>query len=725
MKCLFSTKKFILNTAVICAFGVAGSAIADTVTYTESGTFSVPSGVTDVTVYAWGAGGGGASNNSQGRAGGGGGAFAARMSVPVTPGNSYNVNVGLGGIAGSPNGSPGGASSFSGDAGVSVIADGGKGGANLAGGLGGSVASSTGDAGLVFAGGNGGNGFINAGGGGGAGAGTQANGLDGAAGLGVTGGAGGVGAFQGGSGAKGGDFMGSAGIPNSPGGGGGGIGRWGGSASNGATGIVVVSYESTTDVAYSGQVITPAMGLASGGTVYRPMPSTINQSGKVSFKLYLKPQGAINAANDTILVSNSSGSLKVLAQEGFFINPNEFLKGLFTGINLTDSGQTFTTELYYSNLTGKNGHSILSSPDGVSLDLVARQGDVLPDGSVRGTNHGRSVFDSEENYYFLGLLTNISNKRNSGIWRVKPNGDVEEVTQARKGYDLSTVLGRPAWTSTIRPALTAGGSGVSFVALLQGNPDNSRQRTDNKKNEIAMVVYNNGSSRAIIQKGDEIAQLGATIKLIPSVSRSEVDTHSVLVHLNAPVPATQNQALLFENQGNIEVIAQRGVTPIIDSLTINRFDQFYTTNNGAVVFRGLLNTTKDKDEVVCRWTQAGGIEVLAREGSPAPGTGGLNFGLLARMSVSPNGNIALQATLGSKKWGIFKNTGSGFLPVVRTGDLINHAGVNRPALAVSIGYESFSVYGGGGGLGESINNSGQVAVSLSLGNQIHINRVYQ
>jgi hypothetical protein len=71
---------------------LAGSLVAQ-VTFTSSGTFIVPEGVTSITVELIGAGGNGASN---GGGGGGGGAYA-RGTFSVTPGTSYSMVIGEGG----------------------------------------------------------------------------------------------------------------------------------------------------------------------------------------------------------------------------------------------------------------------------------------------------------------------------------------------------------------------------------------------------------------------------------------------------------------------------------------------------------------------------------------------------------------------------------------------------------------------------------------------------
>lgn len=136
-------------------------------TFTSNGTFTVPPGVTEITVQAWGAGGGGGGRGSSGTArGGGGGAFAA-STLQVTPGAQLTVTIGSGGSGGTGNnnGSAGGNSLINDGFTNLVLAAGGAGGSTStsgSGGAGGTVASSIGQ--TRHAGGSG-----EAGGGGGAG----------------------------------------------------------------------------------------------------------------------------------------------------------------------------------------------------------------------------------------------------------------------------------------------------------------------------------------------------------------------------------------------------------------------------------------------------------------------------------------------------------------------------------------------------------------------------
>lgn len=170
--------------------------------------WTVPAGVTEITVEAWGAGGGGGGvDEGKNRigAGGGGGAYAKKV-LAVTPNQVLNISIGTGGTAGtrSTNGGNGGDSFVSFNSSVLVIAKGGIGGqsrtsSNSAprGGAGGSVDESIGD--LRTVGGNGENG-------------SGTGGSTGEGGNGANGGAGGAARTSRGNGNPG----------NSPGGGGGG-----------------------------------------------------------------------------------------------------------------------------------------------------------------------------------------------------------------------------------------------------------------------------------------------------------------------------------------------------------------------------------------------------------------------------------------------------------------------------------------------------------------------
>lgn len=218
-----------------------------TYTYTTSGSFTVPAGVTSLTVECWGAGGKGSDSNTSGtgRGGGGGGAYAGSV-LTVTPGATYSFVVGAGGNTTTING---GDTYF----GANLVKAAGGSGLTVdisAGAPGGTIANSIGQ--VRYSGGTGGTGSgVNAGGGGG-GAGSTGNGNNAS---GINGGAARI--DNGGAGGRGGQAFcilvcvagyGTAGTNYGGGGGGSAAGTVTGlldlaNGANGANGLIRISYQ--------------------------------------------------------------------------------------------------------------------------------------------------------------------------------------------------------------------------------------------------------------------------------------------------------------------------------------------------------------------------------------------------------------------------------------------------------------------------------------------------
>jgi len=271
-----------VEAAVTPAFVGAGGAVATdglyTVhTYTGSGLFVPPEGVTQVEVLVVGGGGGGArAGNNTGTGGGGGGGIQTNLNVAVS--GQVLVTVGAGGLGATSNanGASGQNSVFNSPAPITAFGGGGGATANVVG-LDGGSGGGGGSNGTLRAGGSGSQGFdggdsfggnnaARAGGGGGGGGGegadaTSGNGGDGGDGFlsSITGtpiryaaGGGGSGPSSGGTGGLGGGGNGGTGagqsatIANSGSGGGG--GRNGNNGGNGADGVVIVRYLTPTTV---------------------------------------------------------------------------------------------------------------------------------------------------------------------------------------------------------------------------------------------------------------------------------------------------------------------------------------------------------------------------------------------------------------------------------------------------------------------------------------------
>jgi len=305
------------STKTSSASGGSGNIVVDYPNYTTAGnyTFTVPPGVSSITVSAWGAGGAGGSGNSSNAAmgGGGGGAFATKVISPVTPGTTYLLTVGAGGL---PNGvsttppTTAGQSFFgNGTAGNSfgsqLLAASGSFGTSAIGGTGGSSALCLPVAG-AYSGGNGaapaalssgGGGGGSAGGGGtGTNAGSPVNaspGLGGAAGTLYVGASGGAGGSSNANGIAG----------NVPGGGGGGKGNLGAQSGKGADGLVYVTWPCVAvNVSnFSIAAVTACTGSTSRVTV----TSTSMASGVYMITYTL---GGANASGPTFATLTFSGT---------------------------------------------------------------------------------------------------------------------------------------------------------------------------------------------------------------------------------------------------------------------------------------------------------------------------------------------------------------------------------------------------------------------------------
>jgi len=311
-----------------------GNSNGQTQTFETSGTFTLPAGITSLTVDAWGGGAGG-SSRSGAAGGGGGGAYTKGTLTGLTPGSTITITVGTGGAAGAA----GLASSVAG-----IVANGGSSTNSRDGGIGGISSPISGFVTASFAGGNGGNargntggGTDNEGGGGGGGsATTSAAGTSGGNAT-STGGTGGAGTGTGGRGADG-DGSPDAVAGSVPGGGGGGRGEGSSTSKAGVHGRVIISW---TCLPYSITGTSAANPICSGSTSQVTLSSSA-AGLPVGVYVVIYDLSAPNAAtgNTATLTVSPAGT------------------GTFTTSTLTNTGETTIT---ITNLTSGSAPQICTS----------------------------------------------------------------------------------------------------------------------------------------------------------------------------------------------------------------------------------------------------------------------------------------------------------------------------------------------------------------------------
>ena len=368
-----------------------------TQTYTTPGTytFTVPAGVSQITVEAWGAGGGGGGNNSnKDGAGGGGGGGYSRCILSVVAGNTYTVNVGHGGIGGTgaQNGNAGESSWFGSSS--TVLANGGDGGQQVTskggtGGTGGAVGIVTGTSTVTYFGGNGAAGRDNnygIGGGSGSSAGTGANGSNASNDISTYDWIGATAPTGGGDGANGG-WASDGSDGTSPGGGGSGAGEGSNrSGGNGANGQVQITYT----------VTFPSFWYkADAGT-----STTTNNAGVISWT----DQSA--SAND----ASSQLTAPTYSTSGWNFNP----RIIFSSGYFLTSGNTITDDMtffvVYSSTQTTGSSNFWETPALIGGETSGSQNDF-----TLSTNSGKLYFKGTTGDNFGAQTTGTYNNGKAQI----------------------------------------------------------------------------------------------------------------------------------------------------------------------------------------------------------------------------------------------------------------------------------------------------------------------
>lgn len=320
-------------------------------------TWTVPAGVTSVTVQVWGAGGSGGGSDSNGYGGGGaGGGGYSTKTFSVLAGQTINYNIGAGGTATAiANGNTGGNTTLSHtNSSTSITANGGGRGlkeTDTAGGIGGAGGTATG-------------GTTNT---------TGQNGVNGES-TGANGASGGNGGNGGNSTATGGNGISNGDGTNGtiPGGGGGGGERGGGSSRSGgagANGQIIITYSlacSGTPIGGTASV-SPSTGNVSSGYIVSATGYTTGSGITYQWQSNTNGAGWVNVGASSSTYANYNATAP--ATVGTIVQWRLVVSCTPSGLSSNSSTTTFTTvsasyctptggsssTLYYLNPTTTTG----------------------------------------------------------------------------------------------------------------------------------------------------------------------------------------------------------------------------------------------------------------------------------------------------------------------------------------------------------------------------------
>lgn len=243
------------------------------------------------------------------------------------------------------------------------------------------------------------------------------------------------------------------------------------------------SYTSSVTTSYpmsSGEQLFGIHGLPNGGDIYRPLPGVINNEGYILFQAIgvvgsgMTP-GIITGADDEWLMSDASGAPRVILREGNGLSADTYFSALFNHLLLGESGQSFTSERLVGTTSDKDYAYLAVPAAGINVDIISQEGDDAPDTGVFINSVGKPALDSQERLYFQGGLSGVATTLASGVWYDNGEG-LSTLVQA--GQNLTTITGDIAWLGKVSNILAAGGNGASFVAALQPNPANTKEKTD-------------------------------------------------------------------------------------------------------------------------------------------------------------------------------------------------------------------------------------------------------
>ena len=483
-------------------------------TFTSSNTFTVPAGVTQLTVELWGGGGAGGgitTDYTSYHGGGGSGGQYSKKLVTVTPLQDYPVVVGVGGIGSTGDGTAGGNSTFNG---TTVVAVGGAGGtANNGSGGTGSTNGGVGD--VVSRGGSGSSG--SSGGAGGGGAGTTGNGGDAS---GVTAGAGT--SLNGGDGGAGRTLYGNGYASSNYGGGGGGaMGRSSRtndySGADGTQGLVIItwsactaptitSFSPTSACSGSGNIITiNGKNYVSGGTTVTingiaATQVTFVSSSQITVPL---PAGASGTGNIKVTTcSTATSGLTFTVTPDMIAGAASSTESLCVNSTLTNITHTTTgaTGISNSGVSGANG-----LPKGVSATWAANKITIIGTPTVSGTfNYSIPLTGGCGSANATGTITVISG---GGVWRGTTNSDWNTASNWCGGIPTATTDVTIPSAAINQPIIGADGGlchdiNISNGASLTISGSNTLTVSGNWTNNGTFIpntstVEYNGSSQTI------------------------------------------------------------------------------------------------------------------------------------------------------------------------------------------------------------------------------------
>jgi hypothetical protein len=386
----------------------------------------------------------------------------------------------------------------------------------------------------------------------------------------------------------------------------------------------------------------------------------LNDAGRAAFRANLTGVG-VNSTNNQGIWSEGSGNLALVARTG-----NQ-APGLPDGVNFARNSalELFTPVLNNSGRTAffgglADGSVGIWSEGSGNLALVARDGLPAP-GTPEGVNHSFSLLrdfpffpdlpklNDVGQVSFLGNLTGsgINYTNDWGIWS-EASGNLALV--ARGGDPAPGTPNGVNYDSFFyQTGFNDAGQSVFFAILTGSGVDPS--------NDHGIWTTGSGAPKLVVRSGSPAPGTPSGVNfqsLFGNVSFNNAGRVAFEGFLTGEgVDETNNQGLWSEGSGSLELVARRG-SPAPGTPSGVNFDEFLFSvfpvlnDAGQTAFRANLTgpgVTFTNDQGI--WSDGlGSLALVARTGSPAPGTpSGVRFAELHLPALNSEGQTAFRGNL--------------------------------------------------------------------------------
>jgi len=395
----------------------------------------------------------------------------------------------------------------------------------------------------------------------------------------------------------------------------------------------------------------------------------------------------------------------------------QFARFLFAGSPVSNNrGEyVFSADLEGENVTQDNNIGMFIDVAG-DLQLVARKGDLIPDGTsgIRFESFRSASFNSNREFVFraelaggaitetsdsLGLFSNAGEGLQSILYPTQPAPNFEQGVTVAALFDRSiNDTGEIIFSSNVV------GPGV-----------------DDSNNNIISARLPNGQITQLLREGQSFEQLGGGVVLRTIINRQpNIDSagrFGLRVILDGPsINESNDTALISRTSGDqFQVIAHEGESvPVIEGdVNYGVLSGHRRNRAGQMVFQSFL-TGSDVDSAndnAMFIEDNGSLTIAVRSGQVAPATDTV-FGQLGDANINELGDLLFNPDLAgasvtdANDTAVFTKTGSTLHLILREGQSVSGLPNNVEIDDLSFSFPPFP--------GFTFNNSGQVGIRALL-----------